>query len=100
MKTGGPGIIPEVEPFPPGPVAAEEIKSMQHFKEVYGATGEWEKARRIAMTTEKEVAFGGRIASRIGGVAIDIVGGIVVFVAMDAIINACEKGEYIRSVSA
>jgi hypothetical protein len=60
LKTGGPGIIPEVEPFPPGPVAAEEIKSMEHFKEIYGATKNWEEARRIAMVTEREVAFGRR----------------------------------------
>ena len=72
------------------------MTEIERLETTVTAIQEYERLRAAALVAEREVAYGARIAARIGGVAIDVVGGVVAFIAIDAIVNACEKGEYIE----
>lgn len=92
---GGPGLVPE-RPIGPGEMNVQGMNPLQEMDAVAANLAERGAARELVLVAEREVAYGARIAARIGGVALDIFGGAVAYVAVDAIINACEKGEYIE----
>lgn len=92
---GGPGLIPE-RPIGPGEIHVQGMNPLQEMNAAAANLAERGAARELVLVAEREVAFGSRIAARLGGVALDILGGAVAYVAIDAIVNLCERGEYIK----
>ncbi|KAH6912319.1 hypothetical protein BKA70DRAFT_1423027 [Coprinopsis sp. MPI-PUGE-AT-0042] len=92
---GGPGLVPE-RPIGPGKVNVEGVNAFQEMEAAAGQIADRAAAREAVLLAEREVAFGSRIAARLGGVALEIAGGVVIYFAIDALINYCEKGGYIE----
>ncbi|KAH6912320.1 hypothetical protein BKA70DRAFT_1423028 [Coprinopsis sp. MPI-PUGE-AT-0042] len=92
---GGPGIVPE-RPIGPGEVNVQGMNPLQEMEAAAGQIADRAAAREAVLLAEQEVAFGSRIAARLGGVVLNVAGGAVIYFGLDALINYCEKGGFIE----